>query len=212
VTGSTVHLTSAGSCAITAAQAGNTNFNAATSVPRSFAINPGDDFSIGLTLPSTTVTAGQSVTDHITITPNPATLTAMSFSCSGLPAKSNCTFAPNPVPPGTAPTDVVMTITTTASTTAALEQPRTLYAGWVGFTSLGLIGVVVVGANKKRRKTAVIFCATLLVVVLMAIGCGGSPKHSPVTVLGTPAGTSTVTVTGATTGFTHSTTLTLTVN
>ena len=212
VTGSTVHLTSAGSCAITAAQAGNTNFNAATSVPRSFAINPGDDFSIGLTLPSITVTAGQAVTDHITITPNPATLTAMSFSCSGLPAKSNCTFTPNPVPPGTAPTDVVMTITTTASTTAALEQPRTLYAGWVGFTSLGLMGVVVVGANKKRRKTAVIFCATSLVVVLMAIGCGGSPKHSPVTVLGTPAGTSTVTVTGATTGFTHSTTFTLTVN
>ncbi len=210
VAGPTVHLTSAGSCTITAAQAGNANFNAAASVPQSFVINPGDDFTIAPTLPSVTVMAGQSVTDHITITPNPLTLTALSFTCSGLPAKSACTFTPNPVLPGAAPTDVVMTITTTASTTAALERPRTLYASWLGFTSMGLIGVVVMGARKKGRKKAIILGAFALMVVLMAIGCGG--KHTPVTTPGTPPGTSTITVTGSTTGFTHSTTFTLTVN
>src|SRR5207237_1098124 len=109
-----------------------------------------------------------------------------------------------------APTDVVVTIATTASTTAALERPRTLYASWLGFTSMGLIGVVVIGASKKRRKKTMVLGALALMIVLMAIGCGG--KHTPVTVPGPPAGTSTVTVTGSTTGFTHSTTFTLTVN
>jgi len=210
VTGSTVHLTSAGSCTITAAQAGNGNFNAAINVPRTFLINAGDDFAIAPTLPSVSVTAGQTVTEHITITPNPSTLTSLTFTCSGLPAKTTCTFAPNPVLPGSSPTDVVLTITTTAATTAALEHPRTIYAFWLGFTSVGLIGVVVMGTGKKRRKKAVVFGAFALMMVLMAIGCGGSPKHT--TISGTPQGTSTVTVTGVTTGFTHSTTFALTVN
>jgi len=39
VNGATVHITGAGSCTITASQAGDTNFNAATSVPQSFTIN-----------------------------------------------------------------------------------------------------------------------------------------------------------------------------
>lgn len=210
--GSTIHLTGAGSCTITASQAGNGNFNPAADVPRSFAINPGDDFTIAPTLSSVTVTTGQSVTEHITITPGPATLTGLSFACSGLPAKASCTFAPNPLPPVLVPSDVVMTITTTASTTAALQHPGVFYARWPGFISMGLIGVVVVGACRKTRKKAVILVAFSLLVVLMAIGCGGRSQQTPVAVPGTPAGIFTVTVTGSTTGFTHSTTFTLTVN
>jgi CSLREA domain-containing protein len=38
VTGATVHLTGAGSCTITASQGGDSNYNAATDVPRSFSI------------------------------------------------------------------------------------------------------------------------------------------------------------------------------
>jgi hypothetical protein len=211
VTGATVHLISVGSCTITAAQAGNANINAAASVPQSFAITS-DDFGIAPTLPSVTVTAGQSITEHISVTPNPSTSTALTFSCSGLPAKSTCTFAPNPVPPGSTPTDVVMTITTTASTTAALRRPRTIYAAWLGFASMGLVGVVVIGASRKGRRKAAILGAFALMMVLLTLGCGGGSMHTPVTVPGTPTGTSTVTVTGTTTGFTHSTTFTLTVN
>lgn len=209
VTGSTVHLTSAGSCTITAAQAGNANFNAAVSVPQSFAIKPGDDFALAPTFPSVSVTAGQSVAEHITVTPNPSTNTFLSFSCSGLPAKATCTFAPNPVPPGSSPTDVTVTITTTATTTASLARTRGFYATWLGFATVGLIGMVVIGST-KNRKQALVIGALALGAVLMAVGCGGRP--TPVTVPGTPRGTSIVTVTGSTTGFTHSTTFTLTVN
>src|SRR5581483_11728330 len=38
VSGNTVHLTGAGSCTITASQAGNSNYNAATDVPQTFSI------------------------------------------------------------------------------------------------------------------------------------------------------------------------------
>jgi hypothetical protein len=42
VTGNNVHLTGAGACMITASQGGNTNYNAAPSVPQSFTINKAD--------------------------------------------------------------------------------------------------------------------------------------------------------------------------
>jgi hypothetical protein len=41
VAGSTVHLTGVGSCTITASQAGDSNYNAATDVPQSFSIAKG---------------------------------------------------------------------------------------------------------------------------------------------------------------------------
>jgi hypothetical protein len=211
VTGSTVHLTGAGACTVTAAQAGNANFNAAASVPQSFLIIGGDNFAMIPTLPLVTVAAGQSATEHVAITPSPATVTALSFTCAGLPVKASCSFSPNPVLPGLSPTDVVMTITTTASTTAALERPRPLYAGWLGSTSMGLVGVVLLGGYRKGRKKVGIVSAMALMTVLLAVGCGGRSVPPPVTILGTPQGTSTITVTGTTSGFTHSTTFTLVV-
>jgi hypothetical protein len=211
MTGSTVHLTGVGACTVTASQAGNTNYHPAITVPRSFTINSGGDFTIASTLPTVTMTAGQSVTDRILLTPSPATLTAVTFTCSGLPAKTSCTFAPNQVAAGSAPTNVVMTITTTAATAMGLRGPRVFYAGWLGFSAAGLFGMVVVGVRKKSRKKAVVLATFSLLLMLLMIGCGGGYVGSG-TVPGTPSGTSTVTVTGASTNFTHSTTLRLTVN
>ena len=216
LTGGTVHLTGAGSCTVTASQAGNANYNPAASVPRSFTINSGGDFTIAPTLPAVSVTAVQSVIEHITLTPNPTTLAALNFTCSGLPAKSSCRFAPNPVPAGSAPTDVVMTITTTATQKAAMLGPRVFYAEWLGFSGMGLIGVVVVrGRRKSRRKAGILATFALIVLlmtVMMTVSCGGGGTIGSGTVSGTPPGTSTVTVSGTNANFTHSTTLRLTVN
>jgi len=207
IASSTVHLTGGGSCTITASQTGNTDYNPAASVPRSFTVDPGGDFTIVPTLPSVTVTAGQPVVEHILVTPNPLTLTALTFTCSQMPAKTSCTFAPSTVPAGSTQTDVVMTITTTASTTAALAHPQVLYANWLGFGSMGLIGMVILGGRRKNYKKSIALGAFSLMILLMTIGCGGgSTLH---TVPGTPPGTSTVTVTGSTTAFTHSTTFNL---
>ena len=209
MTGSTVHLTGAGSCTVTASQAGDGDYNPAAGVSQTFAINPDDDFAIAPTLPPVSVTAGQPAIVHITITPIPATVTALHFTCSGLPAKAICTFFPNPLPPGSAVTDVVATITTTASTTSAVQRPPVTYARWLGFTSMGLIGLVVVGVRRKSRKRVVILGAFSLMVLLMTMGCGALQTGPGI--VGTPPGTFTVTMTGSNASFTHSTTVMLTV-
>ena len=211
VTASTVHLDGAGSCTVTASQAGGTNYSPAISVPRSFTIDPVPDFSITPMLPAITIKAGHSATDHITLTPN-TTITALTFSCSGLPAKASCSFAPNPVPGGSAATDVILTITTTVTGIPAVEASRgggrALYANWMGLSGIGLIGIVFAGIRRKGRKKASVLAFFSLILVLMTAGCGSDFDGK---VAGTPPGTSIVTVTGSTTRVTHSTTLTLTV-
>ena len=212
VTLSTVHLDGPGSCTVTASQSGDTNYNPAISVPQSFTIDPVPDFSITPTLSAITIKAGQSATDHITLTPT-ATLTALTFSCSGLPAKTRCSFTPNPVPGGSATTDVVLTITTTATVVPAVQASRAgsraLYANWIGFSGIGLIGIVFAGVRRKGRNKVSILAFFSLMLVLMTVGCGSDFDAGRVS--GTPPGTSTVTVTGSTAGITRSTTLTLTV-
>jgi hypothetical protein len=209
VTGSTVHLTGAGSCTITASQVGDANFNAAASVPQSFAV-ASPDFTIAPTLPSVTVTAGQSATEHIMLIPNPATGAPITFACSGLPALSSCTFAPSTVPAGSPQVDVVLTISTTAAT-AALAHSQMFYAAWLPFSGIGLFGIVVIATRRRSRKAAAGFSVLALMLVILLNGCGGHPTTT-MTKPGTPAGTSVVTVTATSVTFTHSTIFSLTVN
>ncbi len=210
VNGTTVHLTGAGSCTVTASQAGNGNYDAAISVAQSFAIAASGDFTIAAKLPTISVTAGQQATDNVTITPNPSTLTPVTLTCSGLPAHSSCTFSPIQVQPGSVLTTVVVTINTTASSRAAIDGSRIFFAHWISFSGLGLIGMVFVGARGKNRLRVAMGTLALL-FLLTSLGCGsGTGSASPGTA-GTPIGTSIVTVTGATATFTHSTTIRLTV-
>jgi hypothetical protein len=173
-------------------------------------LNP-DDFTIAPTLPTVSVTAGQSGTEHITMTPTPVTSNTVTFSCSHLPAKTSCSFVPATVAAGSVPVDVVLTVTTTAATTSALQRPRELYAAWLPFTGLGLAGLVTIGRRRKFRKSAILLTFLFLMFSGLLIGCG-SGSHTPITTPGTPAGTYTVTVTGTSTTVTHSTTFSLTVN
>jgi hypothetical protein len=209
VSGSSVHITGAGTCTITASQTGDANFNAATSVPQSFLVaNP--DFTIAPTLPSVTVKAGQSVTEHITLVPIPATSSAVTFACSGLPALSSCTFTPAAVPAGSPQTDVVLTISTTAAT-ASVMHTKVFYAAWLPFTGIGLFGIVLLARKRSRKAAASFAVLTLILMVLLLNGCGGhaTPKTGNP---GTPVGTSSVTVTATSLTVTHTTTFSLTVN
>jgi hypothetical protein len=169
--------------------------------------NPG--FSLAPTVPSVTVTAGQSATEHITFTPNPGTGAAMTLACSGLPAHSSCSFSPSSVPAGAAQTDVVLTITTTAHT-ASLAQPRVFYALWLPVGTLSLMGMGLIAMpGNRRRVSATLLLLMVVGMLILVVGCGGS-SH-PVD-NGTPKGTSTVTVTGTSGNAVHTTTFSLTVN
>jgi hypothetical protein len=191
----------------------------------------GDTFSFSPTLPSVNVTAGQSVTEHFTFTPTPSTATATALACSGLPAKTTCTFSPASIPAGSTPVDVTLTIATTATTTAALHQPQGLYAMWIPLTGLGLVGVVLVGTLKKNRVRLAGFAILFVAFAALALsGCGGgshstpapnptptpipspTPTPTPVTSAGTPTGTFVITATATTgSGATHSATFNLVV-
>jgi len=72
---------------------------------------------------------------------------------------------------------------------------------------MGLIAVIVIGVRRKSRRKNPILGAFSLMVLLMAIGCGAFRQTQ-----GTPSGANIVTLTGATSSFTHSTSFRLTVN
>ena len=174
-------------------------------------VSPGaDSFTFSPTLPSVTVTAGQSATEHFTLTPNPSTATATTFACSGLPVLASCSFAPASVPASNTPVDVALTITTTGAS-AALNQPHMFYATWLPFSSLGAMGFVLIGTSnrKKNRMRLATFAVMSLALIFLLSGCGGSSSTHP---LGTPTGSFSVTVTATSgTGVAHSSTFTLVV-
>ena len=173
-------------------------------------VNPG--FTLAPTQPSVSTTAGTSATEHITFTPSPGISGAVTLACSSLPGKSACSFAPATIASGIAQAAVVVTITTTASTAAAIPHSGLLYAAWLPFTGLGLLGMAFVVPG-KRRKASAILTLMVLGVLMFAVGCGGSSHTTtPPVDNGTPKGTYTVTVTGTSGNVTQSTTFKLTVN
>jgi len=175
-------------------------------------VNP--DFSIAATLSSVTVVAGNSGTEHITFTPSPGITAPLTLTCSGLPSESACSFAPSTLPAGSAQTDVVLTISTTAPSSAALASPQTFYAACLPFTGgLGLVGMALMATPRKRRKaTALALTLLLMAGLILLVGCGGGGGSSHQSDPGTTKGTFTVTVRGVSNGVAHTTTFSLTVN
>jgi hypothetical protein len=169
-------------------------------------VNPG--FTLAASLPTVSTTAGGTATENISFTPNPGINAAVTLACSGLPAKSTCTFAPSTIASGMAATSVVLTVTTTASTTAAMVHPGIFTAVWMPFTGLALFGIALLIPGKRRRASATVMTLLVMGGLLFAVGCSDSrPRYN-----GTPKGTSTVTITGTSGNVTQNTTFTLTVN
>ncbi len=76
---------------------------------------------------------------------------------------------------------------------------------WASLSGLGIFGIVVAGADKKRRqKMTILLGVVILVMVFTLVGCSGSSTHTtptgPTTVPGTPAGSYTVVVHATGTG------------
>ncbi|MGA2963403.1 MAG: alkaline phosphatase family protein [Candidatus Korobacteraceae bacterium] len=177
--------------------------------------------------PDFTLTATQDVTlsssgsgsSSIGITPENGFNSAVSLSCSGLPAGATCSFSPTTVTPSGGMASVTMTInipTAAASSSAPTHQTRPLLAFTLPFFALAA-GSLAVGGRKKKLAFWVVL---LLVLALgaVSIGCGGgSSKSSAATTAtqSTPAaGASsyTVTVNASAGAIQHSTSLNVTVN
>jgi 6-phosphogluconolactonase (cycloisomerase 2 family) len=174
------------------------------SVNPAFAISPAAPGST-----SVTVTAGQTAAFSLQLTPGAGFAGSASFACTGAPAQATCT-APNVQFTGGAPVSYVVSVATTKSTMilVPLQLPPFI---WLRLFSLVaccgafalLLYVSKSRALSKAPGLARAAALTLLVALCLfeAAGCGGgaaavSPQIVPSPhVIGTPPGTSTITLT-----------------
>jgi hypothetical protein len=183
-----------------------------------------DNISLGppiiMTPQSGTVTVVHGNTANLVINvdaPDP-TLGVISFSCSGLPSASTCSFNPASIDPAVTagPTAVTLSILTSRGTASLLTPSRPgaavrnpLYA-MLAFPVFGIMVVGLGGQRRKRVKLRSMLILLGLVLLLAMAGCGVAPPAPP-PVPGTPLGTFVVTVTATSTGFTATTSFNLVV-
>jgi trimeric autotransporter adhesin len=177
---------------------------------------------------SLTVSAGQSVTDTLTITPVAGYSGTLQFACANLPQNATCSFQPSTITlTGSSGAQTVVATIQTAGSTAGLRQASPLtpeshpVVPAAVFWGSGLLTIAL--ACKKRRPSSRGY--QLLVLLVLSTGtwmmtaCGGGSRlpqsaatnttpSAPVT----PAGTSTVQISATHSGTTvQSFTVTLTV-
>jgi Pro-kumamolisin, activation domain/Bacterial Ig-like domain (group 3) len=166
-----------------------TTSSSATSV--SFTVQPG--FAAVSSPGNVTIASpGASGTTTVGIVASTGFTTAVSFTCSGLPAEAACSGSGT----GSGPTTVVpVTISVTTMgphTTMLRSNERRYYYAVIFGGGLPLAGILLVASPKRRRWSALL---GLMVVALLvtAPACGGGSSHHQDQ--GTPAGSYSVTIT-----------------
>jgi hypothetical protein len=179
------------------------------------------DFSLSQTPPTPalrTVTAGNSTTYTVTVTPTNGFNQVVLMGCANLPKETTCSYSPPGLTlDGTNPTTAVVTVTTTASQTSHLpprppdEAPPLghLNSVWwfcllaffvFGATSLvlGRHRVFGLGTVRLRASIAVLVLVLAASLSALATSCNNTyygPRTTPVST-GTPANTYTITLVG----------------
>jgi Bacterial Ig-like domain (group 3)/FG-GAP-like repeat len=193
----------AGTYAVIASYAGDAENQPSTSNAVSIVV-AAPDFTVAISPATATITAGQSVTATLTITPVGGYTSIVSFSCGTLPSLVTCTFAPSSVSPGNgAAASTKLTITTTAPS-AATQRAAVRKLTPVAWVSVAFLLLLPVRGSKRYRRWMYFVPIVVMCSWISLSGCGGS-KVSPAAgsasgasnTPGTPAGTETITVTAA---------------
>ena len=196
----TTSFAAAGTPSITAVYSGDPFFKSSTSAPSTLTV-VAPTFSTALnSQQSSTVAAGQSALYSFTITSNVFTGN-ISFACSGLPAASSCVFSPTTMAETGCSNSqtVALSIVTTQATPvkqSSMVSPfgRGPWAAFGMLPGLLLAFVITVRRRKNPTKFGQMWMAIALLLVASGVSaCGSGTKSTP----GTPAGTSTVTVTAS---------------
>jgi Abnormal spindle-like microcephaly-assoc'd, ASPM-SPD-2-Hydin len=165
----------------------------------------GQDFSLSISPSSATVTAGQSATFTLTVTPAGGFNLPVTFSCSDLPGAASCSFSQNPVTlDGTNAAMVTVTVSTTARALTVpgggpeSAPPNLWTRRWLWVLLIGLAGLVAVRRRRLGRAAASVALGLLLLAALAISACGGGSGGSSGGGSGTPAGSYSLLVTGST--------------
>jgi Bacterial Ig-like domain (group 3)/FG-GAP-like repeat len=202
----TTSFASAGSVSLTASYAGDPNNLASTSSPITVMI-VAPSFAVAVSPASATVTPGQSATFTVTVIPAGGFATAVALSCGALPSQASCAFATPSVTPSGQPVQVRLTVSTAASTADLRQNPLGLPGREPWFPTgtvvslAGLLGLARVRRSSLRWRQvlqAVALLTTAWALSASFIGCGGggTKLSNP----GTPAGTSTISISATATG------------
>jgi hypothetical protein len=175
----------------------------------------GMDFSVSVSAGTSSLNAGQTANMTAAVSPDGGFSQQVSLSCSGAPADSVCSITPAQVTTnGSTPSSVSVAITTT-SRSLVFPVPITLPT----ITQLRILLVLFSAAlllhlSTRRVKRFVFAFCVVLAVAALGSGCAGTVGNSskPPTGSGTPAGSYTLTLTGASGNLSHNVTFTLKVN
>ncbi|MHB8735223.1 MAG: hypothetical protein ACYC6M_07985 [Terriglobales bacterium] len=172
-------------------------------------------FSVSSTPASATVAAGQPASYTFTVTPSGGFNGTVNLTCSGAPTLASCSLSPASVTisGGTAGSSTLTVTTTARSMIPVLPSPWRMpptYLWVLAFAAMAMF-------TRSLRKTtpgrrAWVGATAILGLALLATACGGGGGGGGILKPGTPAGTSTITVTATSGSITQTATVSLTVN
>ncbi len=187
-----------------AAAPGYTNSPVASAT---YIINPvAPDFSIAASPGALTVTAGQSGTTIISVTPENGFNSAISFDCSGLPAGVSCRFSPPTVTPSGAAASSVISVASSSSTADSRGRSGPLLP-----TSTVAVALCFIGIGRRRRFPVLLLLAASIGGLSLLTACSGYFPSHKASGTAQPV-TSTVTVMATAGSLQHTATFSLTVN
>jgi acid phosphatase len=177
--------------------------------------------------PDFTLTAAQGValssgtaTSQIGITPENGFNSAVTLSCSGLPAGASCSFSPKTVTPAGSMASITLTITVPTATASAapVHKSKPLLGFAMPFFALAA-GSLAVGGKAKKKTAFWVVLVLVLALGAMSIGCGGGSGQSGAATSAQAsaaangsASSYSITVNAASGAIQHSTSLTVTAN
>jgi hypothetical protein len=174
------------------------------------------DFTMSIAQSNAIVQPGQSVTETVTVAPPFGSYDgSVSLSCSGLPSLALCSFTPPSVVPGSSTATSMVTISTTAPSSAmgkfpSLPTGRPFNSTWLTLL-LVLTCTLLVTRSGRRIRPSLLPIGALTAVAVLLVACSNTPRSSGTGSPGTPRGTYSVTVNGMSGTVKHSVTINLTV-
>ena len=204
----TVNTLAAGTHSLTASFAGDGNFGGSTS-PSANTTVVIRDFSLGATPTTATVTAGQSASFNLAVTPVGGFTDPVTFSCPVLTGIT-CSFNPTTVTPNAGAATTMLTVTTSMGVTHYGQAPGTTGSGFL-LATLGLVGALALFTGKTRAiqipflKVAA-SALSVLALALTLVSCGGYTTSGQ-----TNRGTASIMVTAQSRNNSHTTIISVTV-
>lgn len=186
LSGNTLTATAGGDIIVEADQAGNTNYNPAAPVRITIGVS---GVEIQQETTSTTVTAGQSATIALSLTPAHGFTGTLDFTCS-VPATmtgASCSASPVQVTSGV-PVIANVTLKTTGLQAAAVR-----WRHWNEFPASLAFGIIILGGmGRKKLKRRMLIAGLLIVLVVLTMGlisCGSTSGSSSSSEAGNRTGT-----------------------